>query len=139
MQELRFPTYRVETFLKGYPFVGFVGDVDRETNQETTKTENRVIRMEGLRNPTITATEDMGGEIAEFLKKHTGKTIRCFGFCKKERVMDEFMSYEHSGGMEDKDGKKWWIYFECPECQYGHSGHKMNFFMEKTEIERRSG
>jgi ribosomal protein L44E len=80
-------------------------------------------------------TEDMGGEIAWFIRRWQGRTIRCFGVCSKDRVMDEFKGYRHDGGFMDKEGKKWWIYFECPECKYGHSGTKMEFFERHTRIE----
>jgi hypothetical protein len=80
-------------------------------------------------------TEDMGGEIASFIQAWKGKTIRCFGVCKKDKVMDKFVGYSHSSGIADKDGNKWWVYFECPKCRYGHSFAKMDFFMRKTKWE----
>lgn len=77
---------------------------------------------------------EMGSEIASFIKKWRGTLIRCFGVCRKDRVMNEFKGYEHDAGLQDATGKKWWVYFECPLCKYGHSFAKMNFFLEHTEI-----
>lgn len=76
-------------------------------------------------------TKDMGGEVGEFITKWEGKTIKCFGICHTEQVMDSFVGYEHDGGLEDKNGKKYWVFFECPECNYGHSFAKMKFFASR--------
>lgn len=78
----------------------------------------------------------MGGEVAEFIQEWKGKTILCFGTCRKERVMESFKGYDHDGGLEDSKGNKWWVFFECPKCKYGHSFAKMKFFAEHTETER---
>lgn len=80
--------------------------------------------------------KSMGGEVAEFLEQWAGETIKCFGVCHKEREMVSFKGYEHDGGLADKDGNRWWVYFECPKCRYGHSFAKMDFFAKKTQIER---
>ena len=80
-------------------------------------------------------SEEMDGEVAEFVDEWKGKLIRCFGVCKKDRVMDKFVGYEHDAGLSDAIGKKWWVYYECPKCKYGHSFAKMNFFLEHTRIE----
>lgn len=77
----------------------------------------------------------MGGEISVFIEKWQSNLIRCFGTCRKDRVMDSFKGYEHDGGLADISGKKWWVYFECPKCHYGHSFAKMDFFKEHTERE----
>lgn len=81
-------------------------------------------------------TAQMGGEVAEFIEKWKGKTIRCFGVCHTERDMNQFVGYDHDGGLEDANGNKWWVYFECPKCKYGHSFAKMDYFAKRTEIER---
>lgn len=76
-----------------------------------------------------------GGAVAEFVKKYRGETIRCFGTCRGDWVIDAFRAYPHDGGLADGNGKRWWVYFKCPECGYGHSFAKMPFFMKKTEQE----
>jgi len=78
---------------------------------------------------------EMGGEVATFIEKWRGTLIRCFGVCRKDRVMDSFKGYEHDAGLQDATGKKWWVFYKCPKCRYGHSFSKMNFFLEHTEIE----
>lgn len=80
-------------------------------------------------------TESMGGVVGAFVKEYTGTTIRCFGVCHKDRLMNEFTGYEHDGGIADNDGNKWWVYYECPICHYGHSFAKMEFFIKHTKIE----
>jgi hypothetical protein len=72
-----------------------------------------------------------GGEVAEFIKKWQGKKIKCFGVCGTKQIMNEFVGYEHDGGLTDANGKKWWVYFECPKCKYGHSFSKMDFFVRR--------
>ena len=83
-------------------------------------------------------TTAMGGEVAKFVERWEGTLIRCFGTCRMDRITSEFKGYEHDGGLEDATGKKWWVYFECPECKYGHSYAKMEFFVEHTKIEHKS-
>ena len=78
---------------------------------------------------------EMGGEVASFIEEYQGKLIKCFGVCKREQVMDSFVGYKHDGGLSDARNTKWWVYFECPKCRYGHSFAKMNFFLEHTERE----
>ena len=78
-------------------------------------------------------TIEDGGEIAEFIKKYKGKTIRCFGTCDKDRVMNIFVGYEHDDGLADKDGKRFWVYFECPKCGYGHAFGKMEYFLRRSK------
>jgi len=78
---------------------------------------------------------EMGGEVAEFIGAWANKKIRCFGVCHQVRVMKDFGGYEHDGGLADGQGKKWWVYFECPKCRYGHSFSKMAFFEKHTQIE----
>ena len=80
---------------------------------------------------TETITKEAGGEVGEFIEENAGKEILCFGVCNKKQVMDKFKAYDHDGGMRDKDGKRWWVYFECPKCKYGHAAHKMKFFLER--------
>lgn len=77
---------------------------------------------------------DIGGEVGKFIKKYKSKSIKCFGVCREDRVMNEFRGYPHSSGLTDAKGNKWWVYFECPKCKYGHSFAKMNFFIENTKI-----
>jgi len=80
----------------------------------------------------------MGGEVASFIEKWQGTLIRCFGTCRKDRVMDKFAGYEHDAGLKDAAGRQWWVYFQCLKCKYGHSFAKMNFFLNHTEIEHKA-
>ena len=83
-------------------------------------------------NETIPVDETWGGEVAEFIRKNKGKTIKCFGVCNKNHTMDKFVCYTHSDGLADKDGDKWWVYFKCPKCEYGHSFAKMDWFLSRN-------
>jgi hypothetical protein len=80
-------------------------------------------------------TESMGGEVADFINKWIGKTIQCFGICRGKRQVNQFKGYPHDDGLADSSGNKYWVYFECPKCKYGHSFIKMNFFLDHTRIE----
>ena len=55
-------------------------------------------------------TEAMGGEVAEFIKKYQGKEFACHGVCRKNQIANDFLGYEHDGGLADATGKKWWVY-----------------------------
>ena len=50
---------------------------------------NEILAEESARD--IVMHPGMGGEIAEFLNEWQGKTIRCFGVCRTDQVMDVFM------------------------------------------------
>lgn len=87
-------------------------------------------------------TEELGSEIAEFIRTYRGKKIQCFGTCHKPRVMDKFVGYPHSGGLKSKDAPNgeeegcWWVYFECPKCKYGHSFSKIPRMVEQYERDK---
>lgn len=59
-------------------------------------------------------TADMGGEVGAEVKrlKDLGK-VECHGVCFKDTSTDDIRGYEHSGGLEDSYGKKWWVYVHC--------------------------
>ena len=80
-------------------------------------------------------TKSMGGEVVSFIEEWEGDALNCFGPCKKDQYLNEFYGYEHSGGLKDSSGKRWWVYFQCPECGYQHSFNKMKWFMERSEDE----
>lgn len=84
-------------------------------------------------------TIEMGNEVEAFIKKYLHVIIKCFGTCKKDRSMNSFYGYEHDAGLHSaKDGKKYWVYFECSICHYQHSFSKMQFFIEHTRIEHKA-
>lgn len=79
----------------------------------------------------------MGLEVREFIEKAHGKRLRCYGICKKTYAIDYLMGYPHDGGLEDVTGKKWWVFFKCPTCNYGTSFTHLPRRIEETEkIER---
>lgn len=67
----------------------------------------------------------MGGEVAKFIETFRDEEIECQGKCfhseDSRRTMSVFLGYEHSGGLEDAQGKTWWVFYECPKCEYEHS------------------
>jgi len=80
-------------------------------------------------------TPDFGGEIAENLNKLEGKKFKC-DMCGVKSSLVNFRGYKHSGGLKDKKGVKWWVYYPCPnpECGYDWSIHKI----EKRSIVKKS-
>ncbi len=73
--------------------------------------------------------ENMGGEIGEIIKALKGKTFLCS--CKNKIIVDNWLGYQHPGGLSNKDGLTWWIYVRCPNCEYDWSWNKV-----KVECER---
>lgn len=65
-------------------------------------------------------TVEYGGDVAEEIQKLQGKKFTCF--CK--HIFDLTGNFQifgygpHDGGYADKNGKKWWMYLHCPECEY---------------------
>jgi hypothetical protein len=76
-----------------------------------------------------TVNENMGGEVAEFIKKVKDQKFTCT--CTKTFPVNQFMAYEHSGGLKDKDGKKWWVYVHCPHCSYDWSAWKLEARLDR--------
>jgi hypothetical protein len=83
-----------------------------------------------------TITERMGGEIEQKIKELKGKTFTCSLNCKQKITVGAWLGYPHEGGLADKDGKKWWIYVECPKCSYDWSWHKIPNEIERERITR---
>lgn len=77
-------------------------------------------------------TLDMGGAVADFIDEWKGAVIKCFGTCNSMLKMQTFHGYPHDGGLEDKNFRAWWVYYKCPECGYGHSFSKMQWFRDRT-------
>lgn len=76
-------------------------------------------------------TPDFGGPVGEMAAKLLGRRFECQGNCvwKKEsisiKLIDKLYGYPHDGGLADKDGKKWWLYYHCKECNYDTSWWKI--------------
>ena len=68
-------------------------------------------------------TVDDGGDIKEFINKIRGKSFKCW--CQKVPKIDTFAGYPHDDGIADGNGKKWWVYWTCPNCQYDWSWTKL--------------
>ncbi|RLG69022.1 hypothetical protein DRN93_01290 [archaeon] len=49
--------------------------------------------------------------------------LRCIGCGKELHGRIEF--YRHSGGVEDENGQRWWIYITCNSCGYQNSWWKL--------------
>ena len=95
--------------------------------------------LHGLNNMTNngitderTVTERMGGEIEQTITSMKGKKFTCS--CKQKITVNGWLGYPHDGGLTDKEGKKWWIYVECPKCEYDWSWHKVANEIERTRI-----
>lgn len=74
---------------------------------------------------TRTVNAQMGGELGETIESLQGKSFMCLGTCGKSKVIASLLAYPHDGGLEDKDGEKWWLYYECPTCGYQSSWWKI--------------
>jgi hypothetical protein len=77
---------------------------------------------------------EMGGEIKELLDKIKDKEFSCTCSLwrgKKKQVLDSFLGYPHDGGLADKDGNKWWVYYRCKVCGYDWSFWKITNRLKK--------
>jgi hypothetical protein len=75
--------------------------------------------------------EQVGGELGEMIKKLKGKRFECLGTCHKKHTIRVLLAYPHDGGLADKDGKKWWLYYECDDCGYQTSWWKIQRRIEE--------
>jgi len=117
------------------------GSIHQEERKHNTKCEDAKPRgkcvcgcggsMHGITHANImeggelerTINEQMGGEITEIINGLKGKTFVCS--CKKQIKINRWLGYKHGGGLADKNGEKWWLYVECPKCEYCWSWHKV--------------
>ena len=76
----------------------------------------------------------MGGEIGQTILSMKGKKLTCS--CKQKITVGAWLGYPHEGGLADKDGKKWWVYVECPKCEYDWSWHKVQVEVEREELNK---
>jgi hypothetical protein len=80
-------------------------------------------------------SEKDGGEVEAFIKKYKGMRFHCYGTHKKGIPMtheaNTFFGYEHSDGLADKNGKRWWVYVYCTEDDYATSFVKLPFLLDK--------
>ncbi len=60
--------------------------------------------------------EDLGGEVEKTINELVGKEIKC---CEEFPIrIDFFVGCGNPGGLEDKNGKRWWVVWICPKCGY---------------------
>lgn len=62
----------------------------------------------------LSIDESFGGKLWRRAKKLMNSVMKCK--CGHEFKLDNPKGYLHEGGIEDKDGKQWWLYYTCPEC-----------------------
>lgn len=67
--------------------------------------------------------EDFGGKLWRRAKKLMKSIMKCT--CGHEFKLTNPKGYLHQGGLEDKDGKAWWLYYSCPNCEYDWSWWKI--------------
>lgn len=71
--------------------------------------------------------ENEGGDLGNFIKKFKGKEFVCCtnNSTKKKYNLDEFRAHkkEHSDGLANADGKKYWTYWTCPGCNLDWNYH----------------
>ena len=64
----------------------------------------------------------LGGEAGRTIKILSGVPFTCT--CGKKQVLGGFLGYPHAGGLDDKDGNRWWVFYECIGCEHQWSwGH----------------
>ncbi len=81
----------------------------------------RVNAETGAKERIITIA--MGGEIDKTLTPLLGEKYQCV--CGKSIEIGNMYGYPHEGGLKDGEGKKWWVYHECPLCNHQMSVWKI--------------
>lgn len=88
-----------------------------------------------------TMTEDMGGEVADFIRKVKGKYIHCYGTCWSDVQCNDIRGYPHEGGLADATGQKWWVYVHCtnPKDVKGNEcGYDISFSKVEGQVDRQT-
>ena len=108
------------------------GELHGISHPEFNKTDQINLDYLGKEDQPITLS--MGGEIEKFLNKCENESMICS--CGNEITIEHFVGYPHDGGLEDKDGNKWWVWHLCSICKYQWSYHKID---RKIQIEKEKG
>lgn len=66
---------------------------------------------------TQDVTKDMGGKLLRMANKIAKHKIEC-RFCHSDVITAKPKAYPHEDGIEDKDGKGWWLFYYCSNCQH---------------------
>lgn len=72
-----------------------------------------------------------GGEIESFIREVTAICFNCS--CGRPIVVRDIFGYPHEMGLMDKEGKKWWVFIECENCNYNWNWQKI---LKKKELIR---
>lgn len=75
--------------------------------------------------------ETMGGDVKKQIIKYGFVMFKCT--CTNLIENPNIMGYEHSGGVKDATGKKWWMYVHCSKCEYDWALHKIDKQVQKME------
>lgn len=78
-------------------------------------TESRFIRS---------VNASLGGEAGRTIEILTNVPFQCT--CGKRQFLGGFLGYPHTNGLDDKDGNRWWIFYECEKCQYQWNWAKLS-------------
>ena len=80
----------------------------------------------------IEIKESVGGELGEEVSELIGKSFKCH--CDRKIILgtqDNFEGYRHNGGLADGKGVTWWLFVECPNCEYRWSWLKIKGMMAR--------
>jgi hypothetical protein len=86
----------------------------------------------------VELTQECGGKLGQTIIELMGKAFKCH--CGTRIDIDGFVGYQHGGGLADKDGTKYWLFLECPHCEYQWSWSKIEVMIRKMEgLEQEEG
>lgn len=75
----------------------------------------------------------LGGEVGRTIKILSGVPFTCT--CGRKQILGGFLGYPHAGGLPDKDGNRWWVFYECEKCRYQWAWHKIvNRVMRQEQL-----
>lgn len=83
-------------------------------------------------------TKKMGGKIKTIIEQLEGYSTKCNSPSTRQGTTftiqpNNWKGYRHEGGVKDKRGDRYWLYYECPHCHYQWSWHKL---MSKIKKEK---
>lgn len=83
-------------------------------------------------NLSRTINANLGGEVADVITKLEGHEFNCW--CNHKFIVFHFMGYKHEGGLADADGVKWWVYIQCPYCNFVWSWNKLENRLKNQKL-----
>ena len=91
-------------------------------------------KTQGLLPEEMILTVEMGGEIADLIRRTIHSQYGCIGGSSSHvESVGSWYGYPHDGWLSDGTGKRWWVYQKCSQSNYETAWWKVEKRIAKLE------